>query len=129
MTTEVLLSISRTLIVIGCGFLLLIFFVGLSRVWKETRTLKALLGYSWEHADKLAAVGIMTGFMLVLFEQPFIPAGYKLSLVINYAMVIKIGFEIYGALRGYAKNYWTVRGTRRVPEKPKTRDTLLQTQF
>jgi hypothetical protein len=122
---ELLLATTRMLIVLTSMLTVIVFLIGAGRVWHESRALKSLVQYAWEHADKLASTGVMIGFLLLIYRQPYVPAGYELSILINIMFVLKSVFELRGVVVGYARNFWTSRGTVRKPVPEAT----LQTQF
>jgi hypothetical protein len=122
---EFLLAVFRMGIVLTSLLILIVFLIGATRVWHESKRVKAVLQYAWEHGDKIASGGVMLGFILLIYKQPFIPAGIELSILINAMFTVRNLFELRGVVVGYARNLWTARGTKRAP----IRDVTLQTQF
>ncbi len=122
---EFLLAASRTAIIVTSLLLFAFSMISVSRVWQKTRDWKAVFSFMWEHADKLATGGVMIGYLLLVSKQPFIPAGLGLSLLINVSFLIERLFQLRGQSVGYMVNFWTARGTKRVPVK----NPLLQTQI
>ncbi len=122
---EFILAASRMLIVVSSLLIAFVFFIALYRVWHDSKNVKSVFQYVWEHADKLASVGVLIGFLLLVYKQPFTPAGYQLSIFINSMFILKNAFELRGLVVGYMRNFWTARGTKREPEA----SVVLQTQF
>jgi hypothetical protein len=126
--SEVLLAASRMGIVIPSFITLVVFLAGANRVWKQTRKIKSVLQYSWEHADTaIIGFGLTGGYLLLIYFQQFLPANKATSAALNTVICLSIAASLKGSLVGFIRNFWSVHGTKR--NKPPTKNlnpTLIQ---
>ena len=111
---DLILAISRMGIILTGLIILVIFCIGIHRVWESTKSLNEVWSYTWSHFDKLMIGVFVTGaYIWLVYFQAYKPASSLVSTLINLAWFAVCLWIMRGSLLGYRTDVWTVRGTRR----------------